>query len=217
MYIIRDDGSWQSAPSKIKTGNLKMWRDKIYTICPNPKIGDIICIEDFNYKRIGYRAINENGYYTYWERVSSDYIKETIEEKARNMVYGSLTHHQQIDLDIFGECYDPNVEERIRELEVELEIMKKFYFGVFINIDSIECIKHEKNKNYENYYFIMIDKFGNNGFNCKITIMDSNRNVKRLFITPAIPDFCNASIDVINQKDVLLEINKYIGDIKNIE
>ena len=79
MSIEKDDGSWGADPSGLKSGNLKAWRDKMYDLCPNPKIGDIVVVSyEESGKKVGYRALDENGYDTRWQKVSSKTLENFL-------------------------------------------------------------------------------------------------------------------------------------------
>lgn len=77
--ILRDDGSWAADPSGATSGDLQAWRDRMYEQCPNPNVGDIVIILNKQQeKRFGYRALTSEGYYTRWQRVSSEEVAKHL-------------------------------------------------------------------------------------------------------------------------------------------
>jgi hypothetical protein len=44
MSITQDDGSWVPDPSGLTSGNLDAWRDKMFQLCPNPEVGNIVIV-----------------------------------------------------------------------------------------------------------------------------------------------------------------------------
>lgn len=70
--IVKDDGLWDKSPLGIKHGNLKAWRDKIFSLCPNPEIGSIVVtVTNGKLNGIGYRCLHPDGSNTIWERVKN--------------------------------------------------------------------------------------------------------------------------------------------------
>lgn len=79
MTGVKDNVSWVADPSGLKSGDLKAWRDRMYAECPNPKVGDVVgVVNENNGKKIGYRALNSDGYDTRWERVSSEVLERHL-------------------------------------------------------------------------------------------------------------------------------------------
>jgi hypothetical protein len=95
MGIEKDDGSWVAEPSGLKAGDLKSWRDGMFKICPEPKVGDIVVItHEKTGKKVGYKALTSEGYHTRWLRVSTndlekfiDSVKNSIDDK-NSVFYG---------------------------------------------------------------------------------------------------------------------------------
>lgn len=75
--IVRDDGSWIPEPSGAVSGDLNAWRDRMFSECPNPEVGDILIVLSGK-KRIGYRAQTAEGYDTRWLRVSSEELEKYL-------------------------------------------------------------------------------------------------------------------------------------------
>jgi hypothetical protein len=75
--IIKDDGSWVADPSGATSGDLETWRERMYTACPNPNVGDIVIItNEKSGKRFGYKAKTSEGIDTRWQRVSSEVVEK---------------------------------------------------------------------------------------------------------------------------------------------
>lgn len=95
MRIEKDDGSWIADPSDLKAGNLKSWRNGIFKICPEPKVGDVVVMtHDKSGRKVGYKALTSEGYHTRWLRVSTnelmkfiDSVKNSIDDK-NSVFYG---------------------------------------------------------------------------------------------------------------------------------
>ncbi|MCH8497638.1 MAG: hypothetical protein LAT63_04135 [Marinobacter sp.] len=75
--IVRDDGSWVPEPSGAVSGDLKAWRDRMYSELPAPEVGDVLIVVSGK-KRIGYRALTSDGYDTRWQRVSSEELEKHL-------------------------------------------------------------------------------------------------------------------------------------------
>lgn len=70
--IVKDNGTWEKYPLGIKSGNLEAWKNKMYSLCPNPEIDSIVVtISKGRLNEIGYRCIKPDGLNTIWERVKS--------------------------------------------------------------------------------------------------------------------------------------------------
>ena len=65
--IIKDNGQWEKSPLGIKNGNLKSWKNKMYSLCSIPEKGTIVVtISKGEIDEIGYRCIQPDGYDTVW-------------------------------------------------------------------------------------------------------------------------------------------------------
>ena len=70
--ILKDNGCWEKYPSGVKSGNLEAWKNKMYSLCPNPEIGSVVVtISKGRFNEIGYRCIKPDGINAIWERVKS--------------------------------------------------------------------------------------------------------------------------------------------------
>jgi len=89
MSIEKDDGNWAADPSGFKSGDLKGWRDRMYELCPKPKLGDIVVVSYEKLgKKVGYKALSEEGYNTRWIRVSSEELEKYL-KRFKNSVNDS--------------------------------------------------------------------------------------------------------------------------------
>jgi len=89
MSIEKYNGNWVANPSGFKSGDLKGWRDNMYEICPNPKVGDIVVVSHEKHgKKIGYKALTEGGYNTRWLRVSSEELDKHL-KRIKNSIHDS--------------------------------------------------------------------------------------------------------------------------------
>jgi hypothetical protein len=58
MAIIQQNNIvWQPRPLNL-TGDLQGWRLKMYNLCPNPKVGQVVYLESTGYDRAEGRTIN---------------------------------------------------------------------------------------------------------------------------------------------------------------
>ena len=71
MTILKDDGTWEPAPSGYTTGDKEGWRNRMHTLCPNPVVGQIVQMYSMNGSCDYYKALDSNGYDTHWQRVTS--------------------------------------------------------------------------------------------------------------------------------------------------
>lgn len=79
MTIVKDNGTWVADPSGLTSGDLKAWRERMYSACPNPEVGDIVVVvNENNGKKIGYKALTSDGYDTRWQRVSSEEVEKHL-------------------------------------------------------------------------------------------------------------------------------------------
>jgi hypothetical protein len=98
MSIEKDDGTWFADHSGLKLGDLKAWRDKMYEICPNPKVDDIVVVSYEKYgKKVGYKATTAEGYNTRWLRVSSEEMNTYLNKLQHSINDSSSVFFGHID------------------------------------------------------------------------------------------------------------------------
>ena len=67
--MVNDD-NWVKDPSGARNGNLNLWRDMMFGLCPAPSVGTVVVpVVSGKINEIGYRCIRPDGYHTIWERV----------------------------------------------------------------------------------------------------------------------------------------------------
>ncbi len=82
MKIVKDNGTWVADPSGLTSSALKAWRDRMYSECPNPEVGDIVVVVNkINGKKIGYKALTSDGYDTRWKKVSEERLLRLLDVK----------------------------------------------------------------------------------------------------------------------------------------